>query len=51
MVVASYWIREENINELLTKSVIEQDLKLEFIDIPNIHTLRDEHKYSHQNIA
>lgn len=36
--VASFWQSQEDIDSLLQPAPIEQELRLEFVDIPKIHT-------------
>ena len=49
--VSSFWVEQEDIDQVLKKSPIEQDIRMEFIDIPNIHTFREVHSHSKDNIS
>lgn len=40
--VSSFWYNQEDIDGILQPAPIEQDLCLEFVDIPKIHTYTDE---------
>jgi hypothetical protein len=40
--VASFWHDQVDIDDMLQPAPIEQELKLEFVDIPNIHTFTEE---------
>jgi len=41
--VAPFWISHTEISKILQPAPIETDIRLEFVDIPNIHSYVSEH--------